>query len=108
MTRYWVPNRYLLVVEKFDNLDDLSIQSHLRKRIGENKVRTSLDDIFSIFCAVDNSGLRDNKSILSTVYTKQCNFGNNSVDISNTWKQKKERLLVGDNVQVLATVEFAC
>jgi len=58
------------VVEKFDNLDDLSIQSHLRKRIGENKVRTSLDDIFSIFSAVDNSGLRDNKSILSTVHTK--------------------------------------
>jgi len=47
------------VVEKFDNLDDLPIQSHLRKRIGENKVRTSLDDIFSIFSVVDNSGLCD-------------------------------------------------
>jgi len=44
------------IVEKLESIDDSSIQSHMRKKIGDNKVRASLDDIFRIF---HESGQRD-------------------------------------------------
>jgi len=47
------------IVEKLESIDDSSIQSHMRKRIGDNKVRASLDDIFRIFQYIDESGQRD-------------------------------------------------
>jgi len=47
------------IVEKLESIDDSSIQSHMRKRIGDNKVHASLDDIFRIFQHIDESGQRD-------------------------------------------------
>ena len=46
------------IVEKLESVNASSIQSHMRKRIGDNKVRASLD-IFCIFQHTDESGQRD-------------------------------------------------
>lgn len=37
----------------------VDVHSYTRRRMGEHKIRTSIDDIFSIFVAVDETGARD-------------------------------------------------
>ena len=49
-----------ILIDAVSKISGLSIQAHIKNRIGVNKTRTSLDDIMNIFAAADEAGKRSN------------------------------------------------
>jgi len=56
-----------ILVQDVEKLVGVDIHQFAKKRIGDNKVRTCVEDILGIFATVDESGHRNSISIYCTV-----------------------------------------
>ena len=64
-------NVKLVLSDIVSKISGLSIQAHVKTRIGPNKARTSLDDILNIFAAADEAGKRCNLPTFCAVDRKR-------------------------------------